>query len=78
MYWSVGSDIDLADNGALTCILLLKLCPDLIAGSLCAIFNRSINTGIFPTDWKCSKVISLFKKGERRDLNNYQLLLMRF
>lgn len=26
MYWSVGSDIDLADNGALTCILLLKLC----------------------------------------------------
>ena len=28
-------------------------------------------TGIFPTDWKCSKVIPLFKKEERRDLNNY-------
>ena len=26
MYWSVGSDIDLADNGAQICILLLKLC----------------------------------------------------
>ena len=50
---------------------LLRVCPDLIAESLCAIFNRSINTGIFPTDWKCSKVIPLFKKGERRDLNNY-------
>ena len=51
---------------------LLRVCPDLIAESLCAIFNRSINTGIFPTDWKCSKVIPLFKKGERRDLNNYR------
>ena len=39
---------------------------------MCVIFNRSINTGIFPTDWKCSKVIPLFKKGERRDLNNYR------
>ena len=51
---------------------LLRVFPDLIAESLCAIFNRSINTGIFPTDWKCSKVIPLFKKGERRDLNNYR------
>ena len=51
---------------------LLRVCPDLIAESLCAIFNRSINTGIFPHDWKCSKVIPLFKNGERLDLNNYR------
>ena len=51
---------------------LLCVCPDLIAESLCAIFNRSINTGIFPHDWNCSKVMPLFKKGERRDLNNYR------
>ena len=51
---------------------LLRVCPDLIAESLCTIFNRSINTGILPTDWKSSKVIPLFKKGERRDLNNYR------
>ena len=51
---------------------LLRVCPDLIAESLCAIFNRSMNTGIFPTDWKSTKVIPLFKKGERRDLNNYR------
>ena len=31
-----------------------------------------MNTGIFPTDWKSSKVIPLFKKRERRDLNNYR------
>ena len=51
---------------------LLRVRPDLIAESLCAIFNRSINTGIFPTDWKSLKVIPFFKKGERRDLNNYR------
>ena len=29
---------------------LLRLCPDLIADSLCSNFNRSINTGIFPEE----------------------------
>ena len=45
---------------------LRRVCPDLIAESLCAIFNRSINTDIFPHDWKCSKVIPLFKKENAR------------
>ena len=51
---------------------LLRLCPDLIAESLCFIFNSSINLGIFPDDWKSSKVIPLHKQGERRDMNNYR------
>lgn len=51
---------------------LLRECADLIADSLCLIFNRSITTGIFPDEWKCSKVIPLFKQGERFDLNNYR------
>ena len=51
---------------------LLCECADLIACSLCSIFNRSIVTGIFPDDWKCSKVIPLFKQGKRDDLNNYR------
>ncbi|CAB4019988.1 Hypothetical predicted protein [Paramuricea clavata] len=51
---------------------LLCDCSDLIADSICAIFNCSINFGTFPNEWKCSKVIPLFKKGERRDLNNYR------
>ena len=44
---------------------LLRVCLELIAESLCTIFNRSINTGIFPHDWKCSKAIPLFKKGNQ-------------
>ena len=34
--------------------------------------NHSINSGVFPDEWKCSKVIPLFKQGERHDPNNYR------
>ena len=40
---------------------LLRYCPDLLSESLTVIFNCSFNTGIFPDEWKCSKVIPLFK-----------------
>ena len=39
----------------------LRECADLIASSVCCIFNRSITTDIFPEEWKCSKVIPLLK-----------------
>ena len=51
---------------------LLRECADLIAESLCTIFNHSIVSGIFPDEWKLSKVIPLFKQGNRSDLNNYR------
>ena len=44
---------------------------DLVADHLCAIFNKSIVTGIFPDEWKLSKVIPLFKQGNRSNVNNY-------
>lgn len=51
---------------------LLCESADLIANSLCSTFNRSINSGVFSDDWKCSKVIPLFKQVARSDLNNYR------
>ena len=51
---------------------LLRESADLIANSLCSIFNRSINSGVFPDEWICCKVIPLFKQGARSDLNNYR------
>ena len=54
-------------------VRLAQECADLISVSLCEIFNHSIATGILPSDWKCSKVIPLFKEGERSDLDNYRL-----
>ena len=42
---------------------LVRECVDLIATPLSLIFNKSIASGIFPEEWKHSKVIPLFKKG---------------
>ena len=46
---------------------LLKMAGNIIAPSLTQIFIKSINTGIFPTDWKLGRVTPIFKKGKRDD-----------
>ena len=46
---------------------LLKMAGNIIAPSLTQIFIKSINTGIFPTDWKLARVTPIFKKGKRDD-----------
>lgn len=39
---------------------------------LCYIFNLSVQTGIFPTSWKCSNIILIRKDGDKTDPNNYR------
>ena len=51
---------------------IVRECADLISVSLCALFNKSLVSGIFPDDWKCARVTPLFKEGEPSDLNNYR------
>ena len=51
---------------------LLKIAADVIAPSLTCIFNQSLLTGIYPSDWKLAKVIPFFKNGSKTDLNNYR------
>ena len=51
---------------------LIRECADLICIPIRDIFNQSVSQGIFPDDWKCAKVIPLFKQGDRDDLNNYR------
>ena len=51
---------------------LLRECPDLISESLTLIFNRSINTGIFPDEWKYAKVIPIHQHGKRNCTDNYR------
>ena len=51
---------------------LIRECADIISGPLCDLFNKSLKCGIFPDDWKCARVIPLFKQGDSSDLNNYR------
>ena len=51
---------------------LLRICADLIADCLSLIFNTSIATGIYPEEWKCSKVVRVFEQGDGADLDNYR------
>ena len=51
---------------------LLKIAADVVAPSLTGIFNQSLVTGIFPSDWKMAKVSPIFKNGSKSDLNNYR------
>ena len=46
-------------------IRLLKIAADVGAPSLTGIFNQSLLTGIFPSDWKMAKVSPIFKNKQR-------------
>ena len=43
-----------------------------ICVSLTDIFNYTLKTGIFPSDWKKANVSPIFKKGNRSDVKNYR------
>ena len=51
---------------------LLKLKPDLFATPLVQIFNRSIESGIYPTKLKVAKVVTIYKKGLQSFTGNYR------
>ena len=51
---------------------LLKIAADVVAPSLTCIFNQSLLTGIYPSDWKLAKVTPIFKTGSKTNLNNYR------
>ena len=49
----------------------LKIAKNILAKSLCDIFNTSIESKIFPRDFKIAKVTPIFKGGLTDDLSNY-------
>ena len=48
------------------------MAASIVSRSLTAIFAKSIETGIFPDEWKLARVSPIFKKDKRDDPNNYQ------
>jgi len=52
--------------------LLLKVVADELCVPLTRLVNTSFCTGIFPDLLKVSKIIPIYKKGSKTDLNNYR------
>ena len=53
-------------------IFFIKTAFPLISGSLCDLFNFSLFSGKFPTDWKTARVAPIYKSGETDDCSNYK------
>ena len=51
---------------------LLKECANELGQPLSIIFNRSMEEGILPDDWKKTNVTPIFKKGKRSHPENYR------
>ena len=54
--------------------MLLTVAAPIIAEPLCRIFNKSLKTGIFPSEFKNAKVFPVHKKDGKTDPNNYRLI----
>ena len=51
---------------------VLKDTADVLAKPLARIINISLETGVFPSDWKTSKLTSIYKSGARDCIENYR------
>ena len=51
---------------------IIKLLEPLLTPVLTNIVNHSITEGIFPSDWKQSLVVPIFKSGDQTSLSNYR------
>jgi hypothetical protein len=51
---------------------LLKVCDDSILMRLKNLFNDFLKNEQVPSDWHVSKIILIFKKGDKKDIKNYR------
>lgn len=52
--------------------MLLKRNFEYLAGSLQAVFNESLATGVFPEPYKLAHICPVYKKGSRSEAQNYR------
>lgn len=52
--------------------LFLRNCAMNLSVPLCILFNMSLTSGIFPAQWKTSRITPIFKFGSRSNVENYR------
>ena len=52
--------------------MFLRETAHAIALPLSLIFNKSLDEGVLPDDWKCANVTPIYKKGPKSDAENYR------
>ena len=65
-------DINKATGSGRIPVRLLKETAEQISPSLIMLFNKSLQLGIFPGDWKLANIVPIFKKGKRDFVENYR------
>lgn len=51
---------------------ILRECADSLCVPLARLFNLSLQTGTFPSSWKLANVVPVFKKNDRKQVENYR------
>ena len=51
---------------------VMKMCADQMAGPLKCLFQKTLDLGKLPVDWKEARVTPLFKKGSKKAPGNYR------
>ena len=54
-------------------VCMLRDCRNILLDPLCALFSNIYATGLLPEQWKVSKIIPIFKKGNKHEIENYSL-----
>jgi hypothetical protein len=52
--------------------IFFSLTAEVLYKPLSILFNKSINEGVFPTQWKTSFIIPIHKSGSKSDICNYR------
>ena len=47
-------------------------CKNELSKSICFIFRTFLNKGLYPKFWKVSKVVPIFKEGDKKSVENYR------
>lgn len=53
---------------------VVKMCAESIASSIWLLFRKTFETGIIPERLKLSRVVTVFKKGDKKDVKNYRMV----